>query len=137
MQAVKSENTAIEWQVRHWLHAHGYRYRLHGRNLPGHPDLVFSRRRKVVFIHGCFWHGHSCPRGRRVPKTNTDYWTAKIRRNVARDNAAQRRLEELGWQSSVVWECELTKDPGAVFGKLSGFLGNGNEPDLRMVANGE
>jgi DNA mismatch endonuclease (patch repair protein) len=104
------------------LHAEGYRYRLHRRDLPGCPDLVFSGRRKVIFVHGCFWHGHECARGKRVPKTNTAYWTAKISRNCARDAAARQKLRELGWKVSVVWECEL-KDAGRVFRRLSLFLG--------------
>ena len=110
MQAVKSKDTAIEMHVRRLLHAQGYRFRLHGADLPGCPDLVFSRRRKVIFIHGCFWHGHQCARGKRVPKTNTDYWAAKISRNSARDAATRERLRELGWKVSVVWECELAKE---------------------------
>jgi DNA mismatch endonuclease (patch repair protein) len=123
MQAVKSKNTAIEMRVRRLLHAKGYRYRLHARSLPGSPDLVFSSRRRVIFIHGCFWHGHGCARGKRVPKTNTDYWTAKILRNSARDAVARERLQQLGWRVSIVWECELAKDISAAMKKLARFLG--------------
>jgi DNA mismatch endonuclease (patch repair protein) len=121
MQAVKSKNTAVEMRVRRLLHAQGYRYRLHRRDLPGCPDLVFGSRRKVIFIHGCFWHGHQCARGNRVPKTNTDYWTAKISRNCARDAATRERLKGLGWKVSVVWECEL-KDEDRVLRRLTQFL---------------
>jgi len=123
MQAVKSKDTGIEMRVRQLLHAQGYRYRLHRGDLPGCPDLVFSSRRKVIFIHGCFWHGHQCARGKRVPKTNTGYWTAKISRNSARDATTRERLQELGWKVSVVWECELAKDTGVVIKKLARFLG--------------
>jgi DNA mismatch endonuclease, patch repair protein len=123
MQAVKSKDTSIEMRVRRPLHAEGYRYRIHERELPGCPDIVFSSRRKVIFINGCFWHGHPCVRGQRVPKSNTDYWTAKISRNKARDATALKELRELGWQASVVWECELAKDTSAVIKKLSRFLG--------------
>lgn len=123
MQAVKSKDTSIEMRVRRSLHAEGYRYRLHKRELPGCPDLVFSSRRKVIFIHGCFWHGHPCARGKRVPQSNTDYWTAKVSRNKARDATALKELRELGWVASVVWECELTKDTTAIMKKLSRFLG--------------
>jgi DNA mismatch endonuclease, patch repair protein len=123
MQAVKSKDTCIEMHVRRLLHAQGYRYRLHRADLPGCPDLVFRSRRKVIFIHGCFWHGHQCARGKRVPKTNTDYWTAKISRNSARDAATRDRLKGLGWKASIVWECELAKHTGAVLRKLSRFLG--------------
>ena len=123
MQAVKSENTAVEMRVRRLLYAAGYRYRLYRRDLPGCPDLVFSGRRKVIFIHGCFWHGHQCTRGKRIPKTNTDYWTAKISRNRTRDTTTRERLKELGWKVSMVWECELAKDTGAAIRRLSRFLG--------------
>lgn len=123
MQAVKSKDTGIERCVRQMLHAKGYRYRLHRGDLPGCPDLVFSSRRKVIFIHGCFWHGHQCARGKRVPKTNTGYWTGKISRNTARDAAARERLQKLGWKVSVVWECDLAKDRDAVLKRLARFLG--------------
>jgi DNA mismatch endonuclease (patch repair protein) len=122
MQAVKSKDTGLEMRVRRMLHAEGYRYRLHRRDLPGCPDLVFGARRKVIFIHGCFWHGHQCARGKRVPKTNTAYWTAKISRNCARDARARQQLKGLGWKVSVVWECEL-KSESRVFSRLSRFLG--------------
>ncbi len=107
MQAVKSKDTGPELLVRRLLHARGYRYRLHKRSLPGCPDLVFPSRRKVIFIHGCFWHGHHCPRGARVPKSNTDYWTTKVAGNRARDQAARKRLRAGGWIVLVLWECEL------------------------------
>jgi DNA mismatch endonuclease (patch repair protein) len=124
MQAIKSKDTRVEMCVRRMLHAEGYRYRLHKRDLPGCPDLVFCGLRKVIFVHGCFWHGHQCVRGKRVPKTNTAYWTAKISRNCARDVAARERLKGLGWQVSVVWECEL-KYENRVFSRLLRFLGQG------------
>ena len=123
MQAVKSKDTAIEMRVRRLLHAQGYRYRLHRSDLPGCPDLAFGSRRKVIFIHGCFWHGHQCARGKRVPKTNTDYWIAKISRNRARDAITRAKLKDLGWKVSIVWDCELAKDIGAVTKKLARFLG--------------
>lgn len=122
MQAVKSKDTSVEMQVRKMLHAAGYRYRLHGRDLPGCPDLVFGGRKKALFIHGCFWHGHPCARGKRVPKTNTAYWTAKISRNCTRDNAAKEELKQLGWKVCVVWECEL-KDENRVCRRVARFLG--------------
>jgi DNA mismatch endonuclease, patch repair protein len=122
MQAVKSKDTAVEMRVRSMLHAKGYRYRLHRRDLPGCPDLVFGGGRKVVFINGCFWHGHQCARGKRVPKTNTEYWIAKIARNCARDAAAREKLEGLGWKVAVLWECELKHEVG-VMRRLSRFLG--------------
>lgn len=121
MQAVKSKDTSPEMRVRRLLHAHGYRYRLHKKELPGSPDLVFSSRRKVVFIHGCFWHGHDCARGARVPKTNTAYWVGKVARNRARDVRARGRLEEFGWKVLTLWECEL-KDEAAALNRLTRFL---------------
>src|SRR5690348_5002752 len=85
MGRIGGKDTLPELQVRRGLHALGYRYRLHARELPGHPDLVFPARRKVIFVHGCFWHGHDCAHGRRRPKTNVPFWDAKARDNVARD----------------------------------------------------
>lgn len=107
MRAVKGKDTKPEMIVRRLLHGAGYRYRLHRADLPGKPDLAFSGRRKVIFVHGCFWHGHDCKRGARVPKTNTGYWTAKIARNVARDKKTAAEIDSLGWQRLVIWECEI------------------------------
>lgn len=123
MQAVKSKDTSIEMRVRRWLYAQGYRYRLHKRDLPGCPDIVFSGRKKAIFINGCFWHGHPCARGKRVPKSNTDYWTKKIFRNRARDASALQRLDELGWKALVIWECELTRNADSALKELCRFLG--------------
>jgi DNA mismatch endonuclease (patch repair protein) len=121
MQAVKSKNTAPEGVVRRTAHALGYRFRLHRNDLPGKPDLVFPRLRKVLFVNGCFWHGHQCKRGNRPPKTNADYWRAKIRRNAAMDAANTAKLNSLGWQVGVIWECQL-KQPAEVVKLLSTFL---------------
>jgi DNA mismatch endonuclease, patch repair protein len=121
MQAVKSKNTGPELLVRRLLHANGYRYRLHSNTLPGCPDLVFPGRKRVVFIHGCWWHGHDCPRGSRVPKTNTDYWTKKVVRNRARDSASLRQLQSGGWRVLALWECELS-DEASVLKRLVRFL---------------
>lgn len=110
MRAVKSRNTKPEMLVRRAAHALGYRFRLHRKDLPGSPDLVFPARRKVIFVHGCFWHGHDCPRGSRMPKTNADYWRAKIARNMARDERAREGLAALGWGTLTIWECELKKN---------------------------
>lgn len=121
MQAVKSKNTSPELSVRRLLHARGYRYRLHRSDLPGNPDLVFPARKKVLFVHGCFWHGHDCPRGSRVPKTNTDYWKEKVARNRARDVTAFRQLKILGWKALALWECELRNETG-IIKRLKSFL---------------
>ena len=108
MQAVKSKDTVPELLVRSLAHRMGYRFRLHRKDLPGKPDLVFPGRRKAIFVHGCFWHGHDCARGARVPKSNREYWTKKIARNQERDQAARTALTELGWKLTVLWECELS-----------------------------
>ena len=107
MQAVKSKDTAPEMLVRRLLHSRGFRYRLHRRDLPGCPDLVFPGRHKLIFIHGCFWHGHNCVRGARIPKSNAVYWADKIDRNRARDKRALTRLRDAGWGVLVLWECDL------------------------------
>lgn len=110
MARVKSKNTTPELKVRAALWRAGLRYRLHRADLPGKPDLTFVSRRVAVFVHGCFWHGHECPRGARMPKDNADYWRRKIERNRARDQQAATALTALGWRVLTVWECEI-KDP--------------------------
>jgi DNA mismatch endonuclease, patch repair protein len=122
MSRVKSKDTTPEITVRRLLHGLGYRYRLHGKNLPGKPDLVFAGRRKVVFVHGCFWHGHDCKRGARIPATRQEYWTAKVARNKERDARTVSSLEQAGWDVFTVWECEL-KDRAALVDRLTQFLG--------------
>lgn len=121
MQAVKSKNTSIELHIRRLLHAQGYRFRLHKADLPGCPDIVFPARRKAVFVNGCFWHGHDCKRGNRIPATNAEYWRAKIARNRERDRRSIRQLRALGWACFVVWECQL-RDESRVFSRLCHFL---------------
>jgi len=121
MRAVKSKNTSPEITVRRLLHAQGYRYRLHADELPGKPDIVFRPRKKAIFVHGCFWHGHDCRRGARVPNTNQDYWVAKIQRNVERDKVHRAALDSLGWSVLVIWECE-TKDLEALKKRLTEFM---------------
>lgn len=111
MRAVKSKDTKPELIVRKLVYRLGYRYGLHRKDLPGVPDLVFSRLRKVIFVHGCFWHCHDCKRGARAPKNNADYRQQKIRRNRERDASHLLQLQEAGWQSLVLWECELNKTP--------------------------
>ena len=127
MRAVKDRNTKPELVVRRLVHQLGYRYRLHRKDLPGKPDLVFPGRRKIIFVHGCFWHAHPCPRGDRMPKTNRAYWQGKIGRNKARDQKHQAELEARGWDVLVVWECEL-KDTAALQAKLDGFLATAEGP---------
>jgi DNA mismatch endonuclease (patch repair protein) len=110
MASVRQRNTAPGLTLRRRLHAAGYRYRLHVKALPGSPDLAFASRKVAVFVHGCFWHGHECPRGARRPKANAAYWSAKIERNRARDAAAVAALSQRGWTPVTIWECEL-RDP--------------------------
>jgi DNA mismatch endonuclease (patch repair protein) len=122
MARVKNKNTAPELKVRSLLHRLGYRFRLHRRDLPGSPDIVLPRHRKVIFVHGCFWHGHDCPRGGR-PASNRAFWDEKLDRNIARDRAAQQALADLGWSTLIMWECQ-TKDEGEMRAKLQAFLLN-------------
>ncbi len=115
MRAVKSKDTKPELRLRKALHALGFRYRLNVKDLPGKPDLVFPRHRAVLFVHGCFWHGHGCKRGRRKPKSNAQYWRDKIAKNRARDRKNKKALEAMGWRVITVWECEIpTLDPGSL-----------------------
>jgi DNA mismatch endonuclease (patch repair protein) len=108
MALIRSKDTRFELRVRSALHKRGYRYRKHDRSLPGKPDLVFASRRKVIFLHGCFWHGHKCRLGR-MPKTRPEYWKPKIAGNRMRDKRNQNQLQKVGWGSLTVWECELDK----------------------------
>jgi DNA mismatch endonuclease, patch repair protein len=108
MAAVRSSNTTPERAVRSMLHGLGLRFRLHQRALPGTPDIVLKRHATVIFVHGCFWHGHDCPRGKR-PDTRTDFWIPKLQRNRERDLDNARRLRAQGWRVLIVWECELRK----------------------------
>ncbi len=121
MRAVKGSDTAPEMAVRRLAHRLGYRFRLHRKDLPGKPDLVFPRLRKVVFVNGCFWHGHDCARGARAPKANAEYWRTKIKRNSLRDAANLGALKAKGWRAAVIWECEL-KELARVEKRLAGFL---------------
>jgi DNA mismatch endonuclease (patch repair protein) len=109
--------------VRRALHALGYRYRLHRKGLPGKPDIVFGPRKKAIFVHGCFWHRHSCKLGDRMPKSNLAFWTDKLEKNAARDKAVAEQLRALGWSVLVVWECEARPGP-ALNAKLKDFLDN-------------
>jgi len=122
MRAVKDRDTAPELIVRKLVHAMGYRFRLHRADLPGKPDLVFAGRRKVIFVHGCFWHGHDCARGARMPLRNRGYWEAKIARNKARDELTPELLRASGWKCLAIWECE-TKSTGALRRRLRRYLG--------------
>lgn len=117
MRRVKSTGTEPELRVRRALHAAGFRYRLHRRDLPGRPDLVFPRYKLLVFVHGCFWHWHGCKRSR-MPISNREYWEAKIARNVARDERTRSDLDALGWEQIVIWECQLPAGIDAATARL-------------------
>lgn len=117
MARIGGRDTAPEISVRKALHAAGYRFRLHRKDLPGRPDVVLPRYRVAVFVHGCFWHGHSCPRGRR-PASNAAFWQKKIDGNIARDRKAVAAIEAAGWQAKIVWQCTLEEDVAALIGLL-------------------
>ena len=120
MSSVGQKNTAPEMALRRALHWRGYRFRLHRRDLPGSPDIVFPSRKMVVFVHGCFWHGHGCRWGR-LPKSRPEYWRPKIETNKERDKRVLTELRDAGWEPLVVWQCELRDIEGAV-GRVEAFL---------------
>lgn len=121
MRRIRSKDTKPELMVRRLLHKSGYRFRLHSKDLPGRPDIIFRRRRKVIFVHGCYWHGHGCARGGSGAKSNTEYWGPKISRTKDRDAETVRKLEESGWDVLVVWECQVSNSSDFTQ-QLNGFL---------------
>jgi DNA mismatch endonuclease (patch repair protein) len=121
MRRIKSKNTSPELLVRRLVYALGYRYRLHRKDLPGRPDLVFGPRRKIIFVHGCFWHQHDACRAGRTPNSNVEYWTPKLALNLERDRKAIEALQAAGWAVMIVWECR-TRDVTALQFALSDFL---------------
>ena len=122
MKRVKAKNTSLELKLRRLLLDMGYRgYRIHYDKLPGKPDIVFTKHKKVVFAHGCFWHGHNCKAGKNTPKTNKGYWGPKLQRNVDRDKKRLRQIRKEGWKVTVVWECQL-KNSDSLRKRLSKFL---------------
>ncbi len=106
MRSVKNKNTSPEILVRKKIYRLGYRYRIHYKKLPGSPDVVFVGRKKVIFVHGCFWHWHGCKRSR-MPETNSEYWETKIKRNQERDAKNYQDLINMGWNVLIIWECEI------------------------------
>ena len=121
MSRIRGKNTKPELAVRRALHALGYRYRIHVRGLPGRPDLVFSRRKTAVFVHGCFWHQHGCKKTS-TPKSRQEYWTGKFAANIERDKRNAEKLAAEGWRIFVAWECEIEKDE-TLIPRLTAFLG--------------
>lgn len=124
MQAVGYKDTGPEMTVRKILHRLGYRYRLHRKDLPGKPDIVFPSRKKAIFVHGCFWHAHGCRYGK-PPKSRPEYWLPKLERNKERDAENVRALDALGWQTLTVWQCEVKTDLDAIATKLIDFIEDG------------
>lgn len=130
MRGVKAQDTSPEIAVRQLLRATGDTgYRLHRKDLPGKPDIVFIGRKLAIFVHGCFWHGHDCARGRRVPKSNREYWIAKIAKNKARDSVSQEVLKNNGWKIMIVWECEI-KSKAIVSENIHRFLFSKNAQQI-------
>lgn len=121
MSRIRGKNTKPERVVRSVIHELGYRFRLHAGHLPGKPDIVFPSRKKVIFVHGCFWHMHRCRYGRVVPQTNPEFWRAKRLANKARDRKNMRNLKSLGWAVLIVWECQI-RDRNSLKNRIRNFL---------------
>ena len=122
MSRIRGKDTKPEMRVRRLVHGLGYRYRLHARELPGHPDLVFRPRRKAIFVHGCFWHRHAGCSANHIPKTRTQYWRAKLDGNVERDRRNEAALRAEGWGVLVIWECETKGDAHHLARRIRAFL---------------
>ncbi|MGN6482469.1 very short patch repair endonuclease [Luteibacter sp.] len=122
MALIRAKDTKPEMRVRRLVHGMGFRYRLHARNLPGTPDLVFPGRRSAIFVHGCFWHHHKGCKLARIPKSRVEFWSTKLERNRERDALTTRRLRTAGWRVMIVWECE-TRDEERMKRRICKFLG--------------
>jgi DNA mismatch endonuclease (patch repair protein) len=123
MARIRKTDTKPEMRVRRLVHGMGYRYRLHQSRLPGNPDIVLARHRKVILVHGCFWHRHECADGRKLPISKPEYWGPKLERNRQRDETNMARLKELGWDVLILWECEIAKGE-LVVKRLKKFFGS-------------
>ncbi len=121
MAAIRNKDTRPEMIVRRLVHSMGFHYRLHRRDLPGTPDLVFCALRKIIFVNGCFWHMHSCPRGQFSPATHAEFWRAKLEQNVKRDRNNRKLLSKAGWSTLTIWECQ-TKDQQKMRERIEAFL---------------
>ena len=124
MRKIRSTNTSPELKVRKFLFSRGFRYRLYAKNLPGKPDIILKKYKTVIFINGCFWHGHKCKigSGNRIPKTNSIYWKEKINKNIKRDKSNKVKIKNLGWTIITIWECQ-TKKEALIKNKLSVLMG--------------
>jgi DNA mismatch endonuclease (patch repair protein) len=131
MSRIKGRDTQPEKTVRSLLHSMGFRFRLHVKSLPGKPDIVLPRHKSVIFVHGCFWHGHPGCRRASIPTTRTDFWTAKISGNRQRDEHALAALEKLGYRCLVVWQCQL-RDKAALRRRLATFLNSEDPPESAL-----
>ena len=125
MRAIRSKDMGPELAVRRIVHQLGYRYRLHRNDLPGRPDIIFTSRHKIIFVHGCFWHSHGC-KNSHIPKSNVDYWVPKLIRNTTRDAKNLQILSERGWQCLVIWECEI-KDRSSLTSRIRDFFRDNQE----------
>ena len=123
MSRIRGKDTKPEMVVRSMVHRMGFRYRLHQKNLPGKPDIVLTRHRKIIMVHGCFWHMHNCRYGRVVPKTNAKFWQEKRAATVARDKRNLRQLRKDGWKVLTIWECQIKKSK-ALINRIVNFLEN-------------
>jgi DNA mismatch endonuclease (patch repair protein) len=132
MSRIRGRDTGPEILIRSMVHRLGYRFRLHRKDLPGTPDLVFPVRRSAVFVHGCFWHGHDCSRGH-LPSSNVAFWEQKIGKNKQRDDRVRKLLRKEGWKVLAVWQCE-TKDSSRLAKKLTRFLETGNTMTMKRSA---
>jgi DNA mismatch endonuclease (patch repair protein) len=136
MARIRSKDTKPELLVRRLTHSLGYRFRLHRRDLPGTPDLVFPARRKVIFVHGCFWHDHRCRSGKPRVRSNVSYWEEKLARNVERDRKQIAALADAEWQTLVIWECECRPSGTPKLKmKISSFLGSARAPKAETASN--
>ena len=134
MSRIRSKNTGLELAVRRMVFAMGYRYRLYAKGLPGRPDIAFLGRKKVIFIHGCFWHQHQkCPMGT-PPSSNLAYWGPKLSRNVERDRENLASLKRNGWKALVIWECQMQK-PTKVKARICRFLGSRMQKNIERCKN--
>ena len=120
MSQNRGKSTSPEMMVRRAVHSLGYRYRLHRRDLPGCPDLLFPSRKKVIFVNGCYWHRHNCRKGRSIPETRENFWQNKFERTKERDKANLRKLKNLGWEILIIWECQIEK---SLAERITEFLG--------------
>lgn len=118
MSRIRSKNTKPEMAVRTAVHANGFRYSLHSKKLPGKPDLAFKKYKLAAFVHGCFWHGHTCGTVK-LPSSNTGYWHEKIAKNQSRDEKALSQLKDMGWETVTIWECTIDKDLEELLSKLN------------------